>query len=495
MAAPSPAPSDRTAWAIAVLAGVAAAAAELGVPNDLFWHLAIAREIVTHGVPFTDPFSFATDAIAWSPPEWLGELVFGAAYAAGGLAGTAALTLAAVAAIFTLLFRAARSATRAVGASDARAEPVAALAVALFAWPASVHLPMRPLVLGHLMTALLLERMAALRAGSARGIAWLPLLFAAWTNLHPSWPMGLAILELHALVLLVPAPFVRLGVVVETLPEGARRPLAIAAVTSPLAVLLRPDGLDGALYPFVHVIGLGDRMREIIEWFAPDLAAPVNLALVVLLLLALGLALRVRTEIRALDVALVVLGGVMALRYQRFLPLAAMLAAPVLARGMATAAFATRVAIAPRTTKAVAAALLVLAVLALPAPGELEETLGVLYPVGAVRWVRAHGLPARAFNTFEDGGYLLWWLPGRQVFIDSRFDLYARAGTFDDYLALRHGERVAQILARHRIEAAIVPTARRDENFDALRAALPEAGMRRVYADEGAEVWARPSSP
>jgi hypothetical protein len=480
MSAPAPDPAERPLWAVAVLAGVAAAAAELGVPNDLFWHLAIARELMTHGFPRTDPFAFSTNAIAWSPPEWLGELAFGGAHAFLGLAGTAALALAAVAAIFALLFTTARRVASA---------PAAALAVVLFAWPAAVHLPMRPLVLGHLMTALLLERLSALRAGHARGVALLPLAFALWTNLHPSWPMGLAILELHALVLLVPAPFARLGLVVEPLAPEARRALAIAAAASPLAVLLRPDGLDGALYPFVHVIGLGDRMREIIEWFAPDLAQPVNLTLVLLLALALGLALRTRAEIRALDVGLVALGAVMALRYQRFLPLAAMLAAPVLARGLG--ASLSRLTLAPRTARAVAVGVLVLAVVSLPAPGELEESRDALLPTRAARWVHAHPLPARAFNTFEDGGLLAWALPERQVFIDSRFDLFARAGVFDDYLALRRGERVGEIVARYGIEAAIVPTATRDENFRALAAALPGLGMTRVYVDEGTEVWAR----
>ncbi len=469
----------------AVLFAVALAAAELAVPNDLFWHLAIARAVASDGFPRTDPFAFTTavdggGSIAWSPPEWLGELAFGGAFALGGFACTALLTLAAIVAIYALLARACRT----VGATPL----VGALALAAVALPASVHLPMRPLVLGHVLTAALVERLFALRAGDRRGFALVPLGFALWSNVHPSWPVGLAILELHVLVLaVVPALVRRTGLVVETLSAEARRVLRTSGALSPLAVLLRPDGLDGALYPFVHVAVLGDRMAELIEWFPPDLARPVDLALVLVLSGALALGLRRPRELPALDVALVMIGASFALRHQRFLPLAAMLAAPVLARGLSWTRLA---ALAPRARLERAAAVAAAALLALAVPTDLEAAVESAYPVDAVRWVRAHGLGARAFNAFEDGGYLLFALPDRRVFIDSRFDLYARGTAFDDYLALRRGERIGEIFARYEIDAAIVPTEARDESFRALERVLPTLGLHVAYEDALTRVWA-----
>jgi hypothetical protein len=468
----------------AIVFGSALAAAELGVPNDLFWHLAIARRIAEAGFPRVDPFAFSTltesgAPIDWSPPEWLGELAFGGAFALSGFAGTAALTLLAVVLLYVCLYRACRSA----GASPL----VAALAIVAVALPAAVHLPMRPLVLGHLLTAALLERLFALRAGDRRGLWLVPLAFALWSNVHPSWPMGLAILELHVLLLaLAPALVRRAGLVVEALDPLARRALLVVGAASPLAVLLRPDGLDGALYPFVHVIGLGDRMTELIEWFPPDLAEPVNVVLVLLLAGALGLGLLRPKDVRALDVALVLVGAYLALRHQRFLPLAAMLAAPVLARGLSR----TRLSDV-RPSRVVSAGALVAAcalfVAALPA--DLGADLEERYPVGAVRYLRGHDVGARAFNSFEDGGYLLFALPDRPVFIDSRFDLYARGRAFDDYLALRRGERIAEIFDTYGIDAALVPTEARDENFAALERALPALGFTIAHEDAATRVW------
>ena len=465
----------------AVLLATAIAAGGLAVPNDLFWHLAIARRVFERGFPRADPFAFSTDGITWSPPEWLGELAFAAAWESLGLAGTTLLTLAAIAVCFTALGRAATSV----------APPVAAaLATILLAWPAAVHLPMRPLVLGDVCLAILLERMFALRAGDARGLAWLPLLFVVWANVHPSWPLGLAVLWLHAIVLGVIGSRAARGVMAgEELPRGSARALAIAALGSPLAALLRPDGVDGALYPFVHVVGLGDRMREIIEWFPPDYTEPVNLALVVLAGLTLVLTVTA-PRVYPLDAALLLLGVSMAARHQRFVPVAAFVAIPVLARGLARARFAAVLPSAGAVRLMLGLAALLVFVRT-PSSRELATDVRQSYPEGVVRWARSHVVPPRAFNTFEDGGYLLWHLPRRQVFIDSRFDLYARAGVFDDYLALRRGERIAEIVDRYQLDAAFVPTSERDENFAALEAALPGLGFQLVHADAGTHVWTR----
>ena len=160
---------ERAILACAVLIATGIAAGELAVPNDLFWHLAIAREVWHHGFPRSDPFAFSTNGIAWSPPEWIGELAYGAAYVSIGWAGTTLLTLGAIALCFYAIVRAARSVAPA---------PAATLAVLVFAGPASVHLPMRPLVLGDAFLAIgqvggdpfagPLQRLSQNRVGSSR---------------------------------------------------------------------------------------------------------------------------------------------------------------------------------------------------------------------------------------------------------------------------------------------------------------------------------------
>jgi hypothetical protein len=54
--------------------------------------------------------------------------------------------------------------------------------------------------------------------------------------------------------------------------------------------------------------------------------------------------------------------------------------------------------------------------------------------------VRAHGLPARGFDSYVWGGYLIWhWYPDRLVFVDGRPDMYGDA-FMDQFVHAYDGE-------------------------------------------------------
>src|SRR6266571_208982 len=76
-----------------VLAGLAALAATRTPvsDSDFFWHLAVGRDIVAHGVPRVDVYSWTVAGNAVLPDQWLGELLLYAAYAIGSWSGTIAL--------------------------------------------------------------------------------------------------------------------------------------------------------------------------------------------------------------------------------------------------------------------------------------------------------------------------------------------------------------------------------------------------------------------
>ena len=71
------------------------------INDDVWWHLAMGREIVENfQVPLVDPFPFTGAAKEWTFTQWLGSSIFYLAYRAGGygalkLTGTA-LMLSAV---------------------------------------------------------------------------------------------------------------------------------------------------------------------------------------------------------------------------------------------------------------------------------------------------------------------------------------------------------------------------------------------------------------
>jgi len=453
------------------------------VENDLFWHLAIGRYLETSGFPRTDPFGIGTEGFAWSPPEWLAEWVIFRAYELGGLGALSALHAALVLLLGALVFLRAQRLAGPGGAAHAL------VAVALAALPASVHLGIRPLLVGHVLSALVLLELARDRRGPSL-VPVLPLLFVLWANLHPSWPLGVAWLALEVLGRLASGPLSRrFPGRFEALPVS--RALLASLLLAPLAALLRPDGLEGFLYPFVHVIGLGDRMGEIIEWFPLSPTRPLHVFVV--LLCALALALGVKRRAAPPDLLVALASSYLLVRHQRFLPLALIGVAPLLALLPAlpsTEALRARLA-SPSAARALGLALALVALLTWPRSSELAASIDVLSPVGATdALARVHPAP-RVFTTFEDGGYVAWRLPGARVFLDSRFDLYARAGVFDAYLALRSGGPVGPLLAQ-RLDAAMLPSPARDAHFEHVRAELVGLGWREVFADESAVLLVPP---
>ncbi len=171
---PSAAAGRLAAWIAAAYACTHAAA-----DPDLWGHVRFGLDLLrTRHLSSIDPYSFTQD-VPWINHEWMSELLFGLAYAGGGVPGLIALKAGVLAAAFALLFRAAR--------------PVAEdwrwwlLAVAIVGLAPAVS-TFRPQLWSILLLAVL---SVALSRGTR--LAWLPLLFAAWANLHGGWIVGLGV--------------------------------------------------------------------------------------------------------------------------------------------------------------------------------------------------------------------------------------------------------------------------------------------------------------
>src|SRR5439155_7809313 len=83
-----------------VLAGAAFSLAVVlpSVDPDMYWHLASARWMVEHGQLLTrDQFSSTVPGAPYAVGEWLGELVWYAAYLSGGWPAIAILRAVSVA--------------------------------------------------------------------------------------------------------------------------------------------------------------------------------------------------------------------------------------------------------------------------------------------------------------------------------------------------------------------------------------------------------------
>ena len=453
---------------------------------DLWWHLATGRYMVAHHViPHHDVFSLTARSHRWITHEWVSELIF---YGLWRLGGTPLLSLF-TACIITCTFGLVYVTARLRGAPS-----LLAAAITLLATLAAAHTwgtGTRPQMFSLLLTtiyALALARMF-MRREPAPPI-WMPLLMALWVNLHGGFIFGLALLGLatagyvagdlfeywHPLVSLRTrltghAPLATKAYLTDDLPGTGNQvsePLwgeeqgadparvdigrcALVVVTTALATLINPNGLAGALYPLSY-LGNNASTRYIQEWLPPDFhQLSYQLFAALAALLVVGALARLR-HLRLADLLVLAPFTYLAFQSVRNIGLFAVLAAPVAAELLGTLLPKTYRRPRPRTLVAPAKVVLNWLCVGGLAIGvgftivpsinqhAQDRAVAKTFPVGALAFIKRHGLPARGLDSYDWGGYLIWrWYPTRSVYVDGRPDMYGDA-YMDRYVrALRGG--------------------------------------------------------
>jgi hypothetical protein len=167
------------------------------IDPDTYWHLASAKWMVDHGQLLTrDPFSSTVAGQPYSVGEWAGELVWYAAYLAGGWQGIAILRalVVSVAALFsarTILLLQPRP-------IFAFVPLLAALAIGKTTWTD------RPQLFTLALFAVFFFVLMSVRSGADPRRLWvLPPLALVWTNLHGGYAVGVVLIALFLVDALV----------------------------------------------------------------------------------------------------------------------------------------------------------------------------------------------------------------------------------------------------------------------------------------------------
>ena len=457
------------------------------------WHLAAGRRMLETGaVPRVDEFSFTAAGREWLDYYWLWQLASAWLERAGGLTLVATVWMLVYALLPFLLYRTmVRS-----GAS-----PLAAFLVLPLAYMVLLsHALARPHAVTYVFFALLVARLDDVRAGRARPAAlwWCPLMAAVWVNVHGGFMVGLAavaaVAGASALVALAGGDL-----------ADRRHALVCLAVlvAMTLATLANPYGVRLHEQVVQHLgmpsTGLFDEFRS------PDFrtGALMTRYFELLLLALIVVSALGTTRLGAAELALVLLtlhGALTAVRNMSFF---AIVAAPIVARGLTGALDAWRPALAAGwreiAARQEAAAgwrlqlpLVAIVVVGLALAGRLPfpSTLDDLQLTrGAVAHVAADPPRfARAFNTIGLGGpltYRFW--PRLRVFVDDRTPIYGERFIDDDYLTVLFGRPGwRDVLDRWQVTAAIVTTWAPCEAV--LRAA---PGWTVDYADDRITIFVR----
>jgi hypothetical protein len=474
---------------------------------DVFIHLAAGRWIVEHGrIPYTDPFTSASQGRPWIDHEWLPQVLM---YLLYQTAGYRALTLLFTAVILAACWIAYRSLRRR-GVHEV-------VAAAVVAWAAILSSPLWGVRIQMLTFALASVYLAALLdyAEGRRRQLWLFVpLSLLWANLHGGFIVGLLLLGLFAAGTLGQALWLLLRrQTAPTQTQDARALLgrfahlaAVGAACTAIS-LVNPNGLAMLLYPITHYGGTANpSMKYIAEWQSPNFHEPLFLVFAAALA-ALAIVPPPRPtapdEGRSsaswpLNLCLVVL-TMMALQSARHLPLFALAFAAVTGPRLDVLAGGwlrrERLPESPLFARLNLALLVGIIGLLLTQPLTHEglqlgrEPRLNPYPAGGVEHLLRTRPPGNLFNTYHWGGFLMLRLyPVQQPFIDGRADVHGPE-VMDEYMrvtTLQAGWR--ETLRRYGINTVLI------EKDSALAAALAEdPDWLRTYRGEVEEVFVRRS--
>jgi hypothetical protein len=276
-----------------------------------------------------------------------------------------------------------------------------------------------------LLFSLVIMAAVVLLAERDQAPPWLVLpLMWVWVNVHGSFPLGLVYLGARLV-----------GRRIDGAPPGNLPRLAVLAGVGTLLGALNPLGLRLLVFP-LELLSRNDLLSRVSEWRSPNFSRPPNLALLGMLLLALLLCSRRRSFEDGLPAVVFGAAACIAVRNS---PLATIVLAPVLARGLSglgTVRAEGRSGLTAVAGAGLGAVGVVLVVTALQGPAyDLEK-----YPVAQVRWMESEGLLGRRVATQDYVGNYLIARRGTdgRVFFDDRFDMYP-APLIRDSIALLDG--------------------------------------------------------
>jgi hypothetical protein len=342
---------------------------------------------------------------------------------------------------------------------------------------------LRPQIVSLALLALLVTLLARAR------YRWLPLLFVLWANVHGAVALGGAVLAASAALAVLRA---RSGD-----PVDRRRAWTLATLTPICAVATLATPLGPRLWPFILESMRHSHETMIAEWLPVyAMAGPVEIAFWVLapafvfLLWRRWRSLRTWSDVVIVAAAVVVLP--LAVRAVRNVPPFLLLAMPAASRLLGPTFRLGRASAAadvehPRLNAAL------FALLALAGGGVVAFAWATSLPMlgwrplapGVIAAVRA--CPGPLYNRYNEGGYLIWFVPERPVFIDSRQDPYPHDFIMEAGLASRDA-KPQSLIARWGLRCALLPKA------SPTIAPLAADGWRMTYSDDEWTVLAAPDA-
>jgi len=391
---------------------------------DIWWHLSVGNWIVhNHAFPHNGIFSQTAANRPWMAYSWGYEVLLSRAYdlfsfMGMGVFGTL-LTIGVALAIFRMLYR-----------ISGRFWASWALSILVFA-AFLFNIAPRPLFFSVILfTFLLTLIIEAQRSGSVQRLYWLPLIFLLWANIHIQFVYGLAVVGLFAGMNLLQRFAQRFRVYPDflTAPTLPVLPPFLALGACILASCVGPYSYH--LYQEVVTISQASVMYRIIRELQALSFLYFNQYFELLLAVGAYFAIGWRKKIDPFQLALLLFATLFAFRTWRDAWFLCVIAAAVIAdfpRHEPKSEEPIRVS--GWGAVAVASALLLLLSVRSTDFRQrgLDRVISNQYPVDAVNFLRRTPVGGPLYNSFDWGGFLIFYMPQFPVSIDGRTDLYGNA--------------------------------------------------------------------
>lgn len=389
-------------------------------PQDYWWYLRLGQDVAhTGSVPTIDTYSFTQAGSPFFYQSWLAALIFWKTYQAGGLILTFFLRAVVIAITYTLLWGLARNAG--VGPR------LASLLVLLAALAGSGNWSFRPQLFIYPIFVLVLSILSKWTQGKSRVLWLLPVLSMLWVNLHGSFPL-LFILGSFAFLF----------------GRGDKKQLAFALIISAITLFINPHGIYVLGY-VKDMLSTPSNQQFSVEWMPMvNRGWQANLFFMWFLIFAPLAAISPR-KLSLLEWVNFIFFGWLALLGIRyviwFIFIMVILTATLLAEWDARY-LESPVQNEKPAINIFAACLLLLIPFAL-LPGfrdswwpDAPRAYDSANPIEATEWLAAHPeFEGPLWSDFSYSSYLIFALPSRPVWIDTRFELYPPE-QWEKYLAI-----------------------------------------------------------
>jgi len=455
------------------------------------WHLATGHYILEHGsIPQTDLFSSTFPDRHWVPYEWFFDVIAAFLERIGGLKLVAVATSCSIALLFSMVYRECRR--------DGCHFAIALLLTILGTFASSVHWLARPHIFTFFGLYLFARHLERYRRGeeSAKNLLLiLTLTMLVWSNAHPAFLVGLAIIVIYIACESV-VSFVSGG---DFRQQSLSRLkiYALALATTFAVTFINPNGFG--LYAYIFAYLQQSKILSVTaEYLPPDFKQlhAVCTALI-FFCFVIGLAMNKRPPGLAPVITALAFAW-LAVNSTRNEPLFAIVVVPIvgtmfaqmsaerlLNTGFTPAPWVKKLSERVKTVSAnmdeveatctmhilptILTIGLVLVCLMGGRIGPLEIVTSkfdpLTKPTGTLDFAKANNLDWKnCFNCDNWGGYI-YYKTGNRVFIDDRLDFYGSDFFLDYGKVINMDPDYKKILAKHKIEWVLFPKSVFTENL------------------------------